>query len=112
MKKENIDKSDWNISKVDYDTNFARLLSKDSRHLKSYKKKVMKEYNETKDFSVFLEGLKIIAMAERNIPELAKKANIKRPNVYRVLSKDSNPSFNSIKNIAHNLGFDFIIKSA
>jgi DNA-binding phage protein len=112
MKKNNIDKTDWDISEVCYDANFARLLSEDKQHLESYKKRVIKEYNETKNVTAFLEGLKIIVMAKLNMPESDKKANRNKTNIYKVLSEDRNPSFNTVKNIAHNLGFDFIIKSA
>jgi DNA-binding phage protein len=109
MKKEKIDTSKWNIAKEDFDTTFAKILRNDPNHLQSYRKKVMKEYNETRNIKAFLASLKIIAMADGNIPELAKKANIQRTNVYRLLSKDNNPAFESIVEIAHNLGMDFII---
>ncbi|MDR3243569.1 MAG: hypothetical protein LBT79_02345 [Elusimicrobiota bacterium] len=112
MKKEQINSTNWEISKIDYDTNFAKILSKDDKHLQSYKKKVIKEYNESKNLTAFLASLKIIAMAQKNIPELAKKVNMKRPNVYRILSRESNPAFNSITTIAHNLGIDFVACSA
>jgi DNA-binding phage protein len=51
-------------------------------------------------------------MAERKTAIIAEKTKMKRPNIYRILSKDSSPSFDNIKTNVHNLGFDFVLKSA
>jgi DNA-binding phage protein len=106
---ENVANTDlWEISNENFDTTFAKILRRDARHLKSYKKKVIKEYNETKNLKAFLASLRIIAMAERNIPKLAKKVNMGHSNVYEILSGDNNPAFANLAIIAHNLGIDFI----
>jgi probable addiction module antidote protein len=93
------------ISKDDYDTMYAKILAKNPKELKAYKKYIVSEYNKTGDVGVFLEELKILAKVE-GITELSKKVNMKRPNIYQFLSKDSNPSFKNLKNIAGNLGID------
>jgi DNA-binding phage protein len=109
MKKEKevIDTKDWDISPEDYDTRFAKLLSKSPKRIQAFKKRVIREYNETKGTRAFLNHLKVIAMAEQKTAEIAKKTKMKRPNVYRILSKDSNPSFNNLVTIAKSLGIDF-----
>jgi putative addiction module killer protein len=113
MKKEKeiIDKTDWHIDKEDYDTTFAKIISKNPKRLKVFKKHIIEKYNKTKNLPIFLEDLKIIAVAEGNIAELARKSNMKRPNIYRVLSRDNNPTFEKVSIIAHNLGIDFVAKS-
>jgi DNA-binding phage protein len=110
MKKEFIDKSDWHIEDETFGEHFAKLLSKNPKRIKAFRARIVKEYNETKDIAAFLEHLKIIAIAEKKTVILAEKTNMKRSNIYRILSKDSNPSFSNIAEIAHNLGFDFYIK--
>ena len=110
MKNKNAINKDWNIAPIDFDTHYAKILSKSQKRTNAFKKRVVREYNETKDLSAFLEHLKVIAMAERKIETLAEKTKMKRPNIYRILSKGSNPSFLNLTSIARNLGFDFMIK--
>ncbi|MDR3112235.1 MAG: helix-turn-helix domain-containing protein [Elusimicrobiota bacterium] len=98
---------DCKICKEDFATYFAKRLSRDPQHIKSFKKKVVKEYNETKDLTVFLHHLKVIALAEKRTIEIAQKLKMKRPNIYRILSKESNPSFLNLQKIASNLGIKF-----
>ena len=112
MKKEFLDKSDWYIEEETFKEHFAKLLNKNPKRIKAFKTQIIKEYNETKDFAAFLENLKIIAIAERKTSALAEKTKMKRSNIYRILSKGSNPSFFNITQLAHSLGFDFYIKSA
>ncbi|MDR1195464.1 MAG: hypothetical protein LBL00_03200 [Endomicrobium sp.] len=112
MKKEQFDKKNWHIEEETFGDHFAKILGKDSKRLKSFKARIIKEYNETKDLAAFLEHLKIIAIAENKTALLAEKTKMKRPNIYRILSKNSNPSFSNITAIANNLGFDFILKKS
>jgi len=112
MKNKNAVNKDWDISPIDFDAHFAKILSKSRKRINSFRKRVVKEYNETKDLTAFLEHLKVIAMAEHKIEMLAEKTKMKRPNIYRILSKNSNPTFSNLAAIARNLGFDFIIKAA
>ena len=105
MKKENIDKTDWSITIEDFDTTYARSLSKNAKRLEAFKKRIINDYN--KNIAIFLQNLKITAMAEKKVSELAKAAKVDRSSVYKILSKDANPSFYSVVSFAHNLGIDF-----
>ncbi|MDR2437260.1 MAG: hypothetical protein LBD17_04240 [Endomicrobium sp.] len=107
MKKENIDKTDWSIAKEDFDTTYARSLSKNAKRLEAFKKRIINDYNKNKNVAIFLGNLKIAAMAEKKVSELAKAAKVDRSSVYKILSKDANPSFYSVVSFAHNLGIDF-----
>jgi DNA-binding phage protein len=111
MKKESTDKSDWYIEEETFGEHFAKLLSQNPKRIKSFKARVVKEYNETKDLAAFLEHLKVIAIAQKKTAMLAEKTKMKRPNIYRILSKNSNPSFSNVSELAHNLGFDFFVKA-
>jgi DNA-binding phage protein len=112
MKNRNIELADVKIMEEDYDSHFAKFLAENPKRITAFKKRVIKEYNATKDLQAFLEHLKVIAIAEKKTKLISEKVKMKRPNIYRILSKKSNPSFNNLSAIAHNLGFDFILKSA
>ena len=70
------------IQKDDFETMFAKTLAKDSKKLESFKKLIVRDYNKTRDNAIFLRNLKILAMAEGKVPELAKKTKINRASVY------------------------------
>jgi probable addiction module antidote protein len=107
MKTEKFDRTDWKISKDTYKTSFAKSLGNHPEDLKAFKRHIIDNYNKTKELDILLENLKVIAMAEGRVAELAKKTNMQRTSVYKVLSKQSNPSFNTVVSLAHNLGIDF-----
>jgi DNA-binding phage protein len=86
---------------------YARYLRNHPAELKYYKKSITQDYNKTKDIALFLEELKIVAKAERKITAIAKKSNVERTGIYRMLSKDNNPSFNNLLSLANNLGIGF-----
>jgi DNA-binding phage protein len=111
MKNEIIDKKDWTIDSEDYNTTYAKILSKNPERLQTFRRHTIEKYNKTKDLAIFLEDLKIISIAERNIATLARKCNMKRPNIYRFLSKDSNPTFTNLLAVVNNLGMDFELKA-
>ncbi|MDR1244996.1 MAG: hypothetical protein LBJ98_03350 [Endomicrobium sp.] len=114
MKKKDIDKIDnldWDIATEDFDTTYAKILSKNPERLKAFKKRTIDDYNKTKNVPLFLSNLKIIAMSERKMRELAKVTKIERSSVYKILSREANPSFCTIVSLAHNLGMDFRLSS-
>ncbi|MDR3257046.1 MAG: hypothetical protein LBT18_05355 [Endomicrobium sp.] len=104
---EGIKLEDTEIIRTDFFEDYARRLRKNPRELKEYKYHVIEKYNKTRDTALFLDSLKIIAMAEGKISTLAKVTKIERSSVYRMLSKNANPSFHSIMSFVHNLGMDF-----
>jgi DNA-binding phage protein len=106
MKTEKIDTTDWEISPIDYDTNYSRILSENPKELKYFKNQTVKEYNATRNLQTYIRNLSIIAKAE-GIVELAKKSKMQRPNVYRMLSKESNPTARNLFILSKNLGIDF-----
>jgi probable addiction module antidote protein len=104
---EEIKAEDAEIVKTDFFEDYAKYLKKHPKKLQSYKNHVMEKYNKTQDTALFLNSLKIVAMAEKKIADLAKTAKVERTSMYRMLSKNANPSFHSIVSFAHNLGMDF-----
>ncbi|MDD6174045.1 MAG: DNA-binding protein [Elusimicrobiaceae bacterium] len=100
--KKNITK-DFEISKDDFDTTYAKILKKDPKRLAAFKKRVIADFNKTHNLEVFLNNLKILVMAG-NVSAFAKKVKIQRPNVYKALNPQGNPSFATIMTITDNLG--------
>ncbi|MDR1245005.1 MAG: hypothetical protein LBJ98_03400 [Endomicrobium sp.] len=109
---ENLEASGlWKISKMDFNTTYAKYLSKNQERIKKYKKYIIDDFNKTQELAVFLENLKTLAKAE-GIANLAKKSSMKRNNIYRFLSKKNNPTFANLLAITHNLGMDFRLSVA
>ena len=106
-----IKNKDFEISAEDFDTSYAKILRKDPKRLKAFKKRIIADFNNTHNIPVFLMNLRILAMAG-NISKLAKKTSMKRPNIYRTLSKDANPGFAMLMGLTENLGikFQFTVK--
>jgi DNA-binding phage protein len=51
-------------------------------------------------------------MAQGKISELAKHAGVDRTSLYRMLSKNSNPSYNNVISFISDLGMNFNIVNA
>ncbi|MDR2351118.1 MAG: hypothetical protein LBD56_00320 [Endomicrobium sp.] len=85
---------------------YARVISKNPKEIKAYKKYIIDQYNKTKELDVFLENLKILAKAE-NVTELAKKTEMKRNNIYRFLSKENNPTLKNFLPLINEIGITF-----
>ena len=96
----------WKISKTDFNTTYAKHLSKEQDRIKKYKKYIINEFNKTQELDVFLENLKTLAKAE-GMANLASKSAMKRNNIYRFLSKENNPTFAKLLTVTHNLGMSF-----
>lgn len=99
------------IAKDNYDTRYGKQLAKNPTELKDFKEYAIKEYNETGNLEILLENLKIIAIAQ-DIKQLAKKSYMKRPNMYKFLSKESNPTYANLTKVAGNLGLEFKLAMA
>ncbi|MGE4385454.1 MAG: DNA-binding protein [Endomicrobiaceae bacterium] len=96
MKKEK-------IILTDFREDFAKELKNDSKKLKYFADSLIKQYEQDKDLGIFLEGLKIIAIAQGGMTKLEKKSNIKRNTLYKMLSKNSNPELKTFANLLDNL---------
>ncbi|MCL1901606.1 MAG: hypothetical protein FWG57_02430 [Endomicrobia bacterium] len=107
--KNNIMKT--KVIETDFFADYAKTLKNNPAKLRSFKKRIIEEYNKTKDMALFLENLKILAMASGNVSDLAKKSKIQRHSVYNILSKDSNPLLMNVVNIMDNLNICFVAKT-
>ena len=54
--------------------------------------------------TVFLQGLRMVVEAHGGIAELAKKTNLNRESLYRMLSEQGNPQLSSLSVILEQIG--------
>jgi hypothetical protein len=102
MKKEKFDTTDWNIANENFDAAYAKSLSKSPVRIKAFKKRIINDYNRTKNMPVFLLNLKILAMAEENTAKLAQ------PNAHKLFSKE----FNTLVSMSKHFGIEVEFKIA
>lgn len=60
---------------------------------------------EEDDPATFLELLRLLAQSKGGMAALAKRSHIHRVAVYKMLSKDANPSFRNVLNITKAMGY-------
>ncbi len=58
---------------------------------------------------VFLLALKDVAQA-KGIAEIARKTNLNRENLYRILSKRGNPQLKSLSSVLHSVGLKLSVE--
>jgi probable addiction module antidote protein len=80
---------------------------KDPKYAEGYLREALKLSVEDKDGSGFQLAMKDVAEARGGMTILAHKTGFKRENLYRVLSKERQPKFDSILKVASALGYDF-----
>ena len=85
--------------------------------LKSYKADLLKRLRDPeyaaeylaqvlgeKDEAAFLLALKDVVEAGGGMGKLAGRVGLKRPSLYKILSKNGNPTLNTLQEILHPLG--------
>jgi DNA-binding phage protein len=70
------------------------------------------QYNKNQDAGLFLQGLRIVSMAEGKVSAIAKQAKVGRTSVYRMLSRKANPSFINLVSIMKHLGITVKLQAA
>ncbi len=83
----------------DYKEDMIQRL-KDPEYAAEYLSQVLAE----KDSAAFLIALKDVVEAAGGMSQLAERVDIKRPNLYKTLSKNGNPRFNTLQEILGSLG--------
>lgn len=91
---------------VDYKEGLLERL-KDPKYAEGYLNEALKLSIEEKDGAGFQLALKDVAEARGGMTALAQGTGFKRENLYRVLSKERHPKFDSILKVSSALGYDF-----
>ncbi|MFN0118646.1 MAG: DNA-binding protein [Elusimicrobiota bacterium] len=83
---------------------------KDESYAIGYLNECLKDGDE----SVFLLALRNVAEAQGGLKKLAAKANLNREHLFRMLSKNGNPYWKNVRELAHVFGWrlEFVPESA
>lgn len=82
---------------------------KHPKELKGYLKTALQEYQKDGDEKAFLSALSVATKVHGGFAKLAKESGLNRENLYRALSKRSDPRFSTIMLVLENLGFSLKI---
>ncbi|MDR1195462.1 MAG: hypothetical protein LBL00_03190 [Endomicrobium sp.] len=88
---------------TDFRENFAKELRKNSKNLDYFIKDSVEQYEKDGDFSIFLENLRVAAMAV-GMSKVSKKVKITRDALYKSLSKEGNPSSRTLNALLETIG--------
>jgi probable addiction module antidote protein len=83
----------------DYQTDLLHRL-RDPEYAAAYLAEVL----AAKDHAAFLIALKDVVEAGGGVGGLAQQVGIKRPSLYKILSKDGNPTLSTLQEILKPLG--------
>ena len=92
-----------------HDTLIERL--KDHEYAVAYLNAAMEESlkNDDESKNLFLKALRNVAEAQGQLSSLAKRAQIRRESLYRMLSENGNPELSSLIAILHAMGFQLSV---
>jgi probable addiction module antidote protein len=76
---------------TDFRENFAKELRKNPKNLDYFIKDSVEQYEKDGDFNIFLENLRVAAMAV-GMSKVSKKVKVTRDALYKSLFKEGNPS--------------------
>ncbi len=85
-------------------------FTKHPKELKPYLAVALEEYQKDGDEKAFLYALSIAARVHGGFSKLSKETGLNRENLYRALSKRSDPRFSTVMQVLSTLGFSLAIK--
>ena len=106
-KRERFKEKSKDLASVDYQEILIESL-KDHEHAVAYLNAALEESlkGDAKSQQLLLLALKNVAEAQGNITNLAKRSNIRRESIYRMLSAKGNPHLQSFTSLIHAMGFN------
>ena len=84
----------------------------DKKFAKAYLQEALQEFQQDGDKQALLIALWNLAQANGGIAVLAKKIHVGRESLYKTLSENGNPRFETIAKIISALGCQFSLKMA
>jgi probable addiction module antidote protein len=94
----------------DYHQHLLDSLSR-KEEAEAYLRVALEEYELDGDSDVFMLALRNVAQAQGGIGQLAKKTELDRTHLYRILSTKGNPRLLTLDNILRAMGFRLSIDS-
>lgn len=84
---------------------------RDPEESSTYLKVALDEYQQDGNAQVLLLALKNVAEAQGGLTNLAKKTQINRQSLYKILSSTGNPTIDTFRLIVKALGFHLLIEA-
>ncbi len=100
-------------NKINYqglDDFVVERLKKNPKLANDFLNDALVEYREDGDEKALFVALRQVAIAKGGFNELSKKTGLSRESLYKTLSVNGNPKFQTLKIILENLGYAFAIK--
>ena len=85
---------------------------KDPHAVQEYLEAAVEAYEQDSDRQAFLLALRMVAEAQGGISELARKSALSRQHLYRALSENGNPTFETLTAVFKALGLRFTLERA
>lgn len=83
----------------------------DPQYAKEYLQLALEDSRKEKDPQLFLLALRDVVEAQGGIPSLAKKMNVPKRSLYKAISEDGNPRFNTLARILDSLGLQLSVET-
>lgn len=83
---------------------------KHPKEIKSYLAVALEEYQKDGDEKAFLYALSFATKVNGGFSKLSKETGLNRENLYRALSKSSDPRLSTIMQVLTSLGFSLTIR--
>jgi probable addiction module antidote protein len=93
-----------------YDDWVADSIGESAKRLNHYLDLVLNDFKEDGDVPVLLLGLGQVAKAKGGIAAIAQKTGLTREALYKILSKDGNPTITTLQAILNALGLSLAIQ--
>ncbi len=82
----------------------------DPEEAQAYLAAALEEYNLHRDLEAFLLALHSLALAQGGLADLAKKSDLNRQNLHKILSGKRSPKWETMGAILQGLGFKFSVE--
>ncbi len=99
--------SDYN----NFDDWAAAMIGSSKKQTDDFLKLALKQFEEDSDTAALLIALRQITKAKGGFAAVAEKTGLTREALYKILSKNGNPTLTTFKNILDALGYCISIKT-
>jgi probable addiction module antidote protein len=96
---------------VDFHAYKLNKLS-DPEYAKEYLRVALEDSRKQNDRQLFLLALRDVVEAQGGIPELSEKIHMPKRSLYKAISENGNPRFNTLERILDSLGLQLSIEIA
>jgi probable addiction module antidote protein len=93
-----------------YDDWVAAILKDNPKQADDFLETSLKDFEKDGDISSLLLALRQIAKSKGGIAQLSEKTSITRESLYKILSKNGNPTLTTLKSVLDGLGYGIALK--